>query len=72
MLCENKIPPQFNFGTNTYCSFHFRAAIFESRVCLTRSRFQFEGRALYTLATQPTTLPLAERAEFTTQQMLSN
>ena len=30
MLCENKIRPQFNFGINMYCSFHFRAAIFES------------------------------------------
>ena len=30
MLCENKIRPQFNFYKNTYCSFHFRAAMFES------------------------------------------
>ena len=29
MLCENKIRPQF-FGINTYCAFHFRAAIYES------------------------------------------
>ena len=50
MLCENKIRPQFNFCMNTYCcSFHFRAAIFESFGFVSRSRFQFEGRALYTL-----------------------
>ena len=77
MLCENKIRHQFPITGTVYCSFHLRAAIFESfGFGLRRSVFNFEGRALYTLRphiTHPTdNFPLPERAEFTTQQMLSN
>ena len=62
---------------NKYCSFQFHAAIFESfGVVWEGLVFNLKvGRYILCdriLRTQRTTLSLPERAEFTTQQMLSN